>query len=334
MESKESHDITEDLLLRCLNGTAGKEEYDSVWQWARSSPENRKRYRELLDVLVASNLLKPVSSDMQKQVWKQLGAEIQTTKRSGKHLFPAFLKYASVAAVLVFICMAGLYIFNQSEPDNSLVAETGKGEKRVVELSDGSKVWMNEETIFEYSDFSKGNNREVKLTGEAYFEVARNMEKPFVLKTKAMDIEVLGTQFNVKAYDKDVLTVATLVEGSIKVRNDDFFTENKEFILTPGQQLRFNKETKELLLNDVDCGLYIAWKEGKISFEQESFKEILFFMEQNFQITICIEDQTLTERKITGRFELDETPEKMLEILRQSLKFTYYMKNDTLFINP
>ncbi|MDR2037362.1 MAG: FecR domain-containing protein [Bacteroidales bacterium] len=330
MGSKDAHDITEELLLRCLDKTASKEEYERVQQWVVLSAENRKYYRELLDTLIISNLLNPVSPDMQKQVWMQLDSKIRNVKKPGKTLFVTMLKYASVAAILVFIFITILFITNKPGTGNLLISETGKGEKRILELSDGSKVWLNEGTIFEYMDFSNETIREVTLVGEAYFEIAHDSEKPFVVRTEAMNVEVLGTQFNVRAYDQDILTAVTLVEGSVKVRKSD---DNEEFLLNLGQQLRLDRKTRETNIYNVDCELYFAWKEGRVSFDQETFKKILFFMEYNYQLSIIIKDQVLAERKITGRFNLDENPQTMLRILQQSLNFEFYIQNDTIFIN-
>ena len=316
-------EITDELLLRCLEGTANREEYEEVWQWAQL-PENKQHYQKMLDAFIASNLQKPIDQEAQKRVWSRIEKEIQLTKKPKTILHPMLLRWTSVAAILVFVYIAGTQIFGKEKTYTINAAEANIS---VITLSDGTKVWLNRGTDLAYTDDFGKEKREVSLTGEAYFEVAKDVNRPFIVKTGTLNVEVLGTQFNVKSYPKDHFITTTLVEGLVKVQ-----TDAQTEILIPGQQLQFDKTRREIEKYDVDCNLYIAWKDRQAIFDQKLFKDILAEMEQNFNVTIHLEDQKLGNKKATGRYSLDEQPAKILEILSQSLSFDFRIQNDTIFI--
>ncbi len=332
MEKKEQANGIDDLLIRCFDGTASKDEYDLVYRWTIQSSENREHYRKMFDVLMASDLLRPVDSEMQKRIWLQLEKKIQTPENPKPQIYAALLKWVSVAAIVVVAYMAGIHILYNDHTAKQQVVTTVKGEKSMVELSDGTKVWLNDKTSFTYPETFGKKLRTVELSGEAYFEVAKDTGKPFIVKSGDVSVEVLGTQFNIRASDLEPTITTTLVEGSVKVRKNIRTKENEEITLIPGQQLQFDKQSGSMSLREVNSQLYTAWKEGRISFDQEQIQHIFAFMERNFHITIRLKKQQIAERKYTGRFSLDEKPEKMLTLIQQSIPFNFYIQNDTIHV--
>jgi transmembrane sensor len=169
-----------------------------------------------------------------------------------------------------------IYKINDSNADSKglNILSTQRGETYDVILPDGSKVFLNAESSIKYSaNFNNKQKRTVELTGEAYFEVHKNVQKPFVLKSKTQEIEVLGTHFNVSAYDNEVVKT-TLLEGSVKVSTAYTGTANKTVILKPGQLLfNYKNDFKiELLTNPDD---EIAWKLGYFAFDHKSIQEAM-----------------------------------------------------------
>ena len=333
IENIEPENGIDELLLRCLEGTANEEEYDRAWQWASQSPENRAYYRDMFDVLLVSNLNKPVDSELQKRVWARLEREIRKISRKPNRRITIF-RWASAAAILIMAYMAGIHILYKEHPveDRQLTVQTDKGQKTVVELNDGSKVWLNEETSFMYAESFGEKSREVNLAGEAYFEVAKHAEKPFIVKTDGLTIEVLGTQFNVRASENESYIKTTLIEGSVKIQKNDAEDESESIILVPGQQIQFDKQSGRTSLREVNSRLYTAWKEGQMEFDRDRMEEIFALMEQNFGMTVILKNEKLAARKFTGRFELDETPERMLALIQQSIPFKFHIKNDTIIV--
>ena len=334
LENLESENGIDDLLLRCLDGRADEAEYDRAWQWVSQSDENRTYYRNMFNVLVAYDLIKPVDSKLQKRVWTRLERNIQKSARKSNRYMSVW-KWAAAAAILVIAYMAGIHLYyNHNNHEYSIeqlhTIHAAKGEKPMVEMSDGSKVWLNDETSFMYSESFGKDSREVSLLGEAYFEVAKNAGKPFILNADELRIEVLGTQFNVKIDQSEITT--TLIEGSVKIQKNDPEKETGVVILVPGQQLQFDKQSGKMALYEVNSRLYTAWKDGKLVFDRDPMKEVFALIEQNFGVTVILENEKLADRRFTGRFGLDEKPEKIFSLIQQSIKFGFHIQNDTIYV--
>ena len=334
MKNIEHENGIDGLLLRCLEGTASEDEYDRAGQWAAQSPENKAYYRKMLDVLTASNLLKPIDAEVQKRVWEKLEREIQPAPQKPNRFITVFRWAAAAAAILIIAYIARIQILSESPDVRHHAIYTAKGEKPVVELNDGSKVWLNDETGFCYPESFGKNSREVTLSGEAYFEVAKNAGKPFLVKTGELTIEVLGTRFNVRASESERFIKTTLMEGSVKIHKNDPKGESDEIILAPNQQLLFDKQSGKMSLHEVNSQLYTAWKDGQIIFDSDRIEEVFAVIEQNFNVVIILKNENLTGRKFTGRFSMDEKPEKMLGLIRQSIPFDFHIQDDTIYVNP
>ncbi len=151
---------------------------------------------------------------------------------------------------------------------NTLV--TPKSKVFSIVLADGTKVWLNASSAIKYPTQFTSDVRNVYLTGEAFFEVAKDASKPFIVSTKNMSVEALGTAFNVMAYPDDEVTEATLVKGGVAVK-----TSKNELILEPGNQARFNKITENLQKRLINVELFTSWKDGKYIFEYENLETVL-----------------------------------------------------------
>jgi transmembrane sensor len=162
---------------------------------------------------------------------------------------------------------------------NTLITPRG-GEYKIV-LSDGTKVWMNAASSLKYPVYFAGNDRKVELTGEAYFEVAKDASKPFrVIVNNRTTVEVLGTHFNIMAYDDEPYLNTTLLEGSVKIDKS---------VLSPGQQARINSYGEINILNDVDTAETVAWKNGRISFDNADIRTIMRAVSRWYDVDVSYE---------------------------------------------
>lgn len=172
----------------------------------------------------------------------------------------------------------------KGKSEKLLTLTTPRGKDYMVTLSDGTKVWMNAESKLQFPEFFQGKTREVILQGEAYFEVAKDATRPFIVKTDYFSTKVLGTTFNVKAYsEKDANIV--LIEGSVAVKQKN---ENKEAILRPGQQ--FTITGKRSLVREVDTYPYTQWREGFFYFENQTLFEIMQELGRWYNVNIAFDD--------------------------------------------
>ncbi|WBL25031.1 FecR family protein [Zunongwangia sp. HGR-M22] len=199
-----------------------------------------------------------------------------------------------------------------------------KGKKMVVELADGSIVHLNSNSKLYYpTGFKSNQDREVRLEGEAYFDVFHDESRPFIVHGEQLDVEVLGTSFNFSSYNNNSYAFAVLIEGKVAVERQREAT----VYLEPGMMASYSKKSKTLKTSEVDTDVYTAWMDGRLVFEERSFEDIANTLERKFDIQVKFEDEKLKHERFTAKFE-NESIEKILGSFKQSYDFEYVI-NDT-----
>ena len=328
-------DINE-IIIHYLDDSITSNERISFLQWLKNSEANRTYFYEVRDLWLACHAQYATDLDTEialARFKEQVSLiKLKSERNTWKRKIPAYyLAWTAVASILLLI---GIYFFRDGTTINQPIINnlfTAEGSKGKFILPDSSVVWLNSGSSLRYVGDLSDCRRVVSLSGEAYFEVAKN-ERPFIVKTGELDIEVLGTRFNVRAYDEFPVISTTLIEGSVKILKGCSPTEIEETILKPGQQLRYNKDDDKMELANVNTHLYIAWRDGKMIFDQERIEDAFALMEQNSNMVIVLKNKNIAGRKITGSFSFDEKPEKMFTVLQQSIPFDFYTRNDTIFI--
>lgn len=166
------------------------------------------------------------------------------------------------------------------------------GSRTVVQLADGSTVHLNYGSFIKYPRIFRGNVREISLSGEAYINVAHNPEKPFTVKTGKVNVTALGTEFNVRAYPDEKTIATTLITG--KVRIDKAFPGADPVplgSLVPGQHIRYNTETGNVESHKGRVDSYIAWKDGKLVFDNTPITEVTLELSRKFNVDIEVADE-------------------------------------------
>ena len=242
---------------------------------------------------------------------------------------------AGVAACL----LVGVFIFSNrterlsanKEAQNTIT--TKRGSKSKVQLPDGSEVWLNADSKITYKENFQGQNREVQLEGEAFFDVARDDSRPFIIHTPAIDVRVLGTAFNVRAYADERNTETSLIRGSVEitlVKSPDL----KKIILKPNDKLIVNNELATVAdrkdANTVAPLLTLAkikytakdtlaqetmWTSDKLVFDAEPIEDVALKLERWYDVKVTIADEALRKTPFTGTFE-GESLETVLEAMR------------------
>lgn len=210
---------------------------------------------------------------------------------------------------------------------NQLVIPYGN-QSRVV-LSDNTVVWLNSGSRLIYPSHFRGKTREVMLYGEAFFEVSRNPEKPFIVKTSELDVKVLGTQFNVSAYAEDNTIQTVLKEGSVALRKKNAGLFDKDVILKPNQLASFDKMSNSTKINEVDVSRYILWTKGMISFDETDIVRVIKKLERFYNISINFSDPHKEIIRISGKLDLLQGKQEAMEYLEKVslLKFTKINEN-------
>ncbi|MDR3056548.1 MAG: FecR domain-containing protein [Prevotella sp.] len=205
------------------------------------------------------------------------------------------------------------------------------GEMKQIILPDGSEVWLNAGSILLYSNDLSGPTRHLFLNGEATFRVEKDPERPFIVKTQYMQVEALGTTFNVKSYVDGGTTAVTLEEGLVRV--DVTGKVNVSEVINPNEQLVYDHRQGKTSRLQVDAGLVSKWKEGYLVFEEASFEEIIRTVERRFNVTVYYD----VRKYGGGQFSVKYTPYEdvrqvltILETLNPGLKWT--INDDTIYI--
>lgn len=207
------------------------------------------------------------------------------------------------------------------------------GKNLTITLQDGTVVMLNSGSSMTYpSSFVDMNTREVQLKGEAFFEVTKNLEKPFIVKTETMYTQVFGTVFNVSAYAEDGASEVVLVEGSVGVGKPDNTRGEDLQMLRPSQKAIDASDGGEgFVVEDVDVSSYISWTQGILSFENESMGQIVKRLQRQYNIKIVNQYKELDERRFTGMFD-EESIDHVLRTIQAHTHFSYDKEEDLIII--
>mgnify|MGYP003663535376 FL=1 len=207
------------------------------------------------------------------------------------------------------------------------------GKKFDVVLSDGTHVYLNSGTSLRFPvAFIKGASRKVFLTGEAYFDVKEDKKHPFVVNANEIDIQVLGTKFNVSHYPEDANINTVLVEGAVELLRTEEGTSDLESVkLKPGNKAEWHKNSNEISVSNVDTGLYTAWVKGKLVFRNTSFKQIREALQRHYNVNIINNNSHLEEQLFDATFDI-ETIDEVLESFNKSWAIDYTILDNEVII--
>jgi len=238
----------------------------------------------------------------------------------------------SKAAAILFIplLVAALYFYlnkPQSASTELLALTTQKGEHTSVILPDGSKAWLNVDTKLSYPVDYGINSRNIELEGEAYFEVEKNKELPFEVKSGNLTTTALGTKFVISAYPGSSELKSSLVDGSVEIKYG-----NVSKILNPGQQIIVNKNRSEYSINFFNEEYELAWKNNQLTFRLTPFEIVMEDLEKWYDINIDYNQASFRSETLTVRFERHETLEQVLKVITKATGSKYSVKDKNIII--
>ena len=207
------------------------------------------------------------------------------------------------------------------------------GRKSQIYLPDGTIVWLNSQSSIQYKPDFSGSTRSVELSGEAYFEVAKDPSKKFIVKTSAMSVTAIGTQFNVNAYSSVDRHQVALAEGKIMVQKTDKLNEDDQKVyLDPGQSLSVFKSNGQMIQSSFDPKKILSWKDGIIYFEDAVFEEVVEVLQRWYGKTIIVQN---IEKAGQWQFSSEinnETLENVMQNISYSKNFGYTIEGETVNI--
>lgn len=221
---------------------------------------------------------------------------------------------------------------DESEKPVFNTISTPRGGQYQIVLSDGSKVWLNSASTLHFPVFFQDDNRKVTLVGEAYFEIAQNKEKPFLVVVDEIEVQVLGTHFNVNAYNDEGAIKTTLLEGKVKVKSGQ---SNKTII--PGQQASvvMKNGTTGISVQDVDVNAVIAWKNGRFIFKGDDIYSVMRQLGRWYDANVTYEENVTNEQfvGVINRSRFDSIPD-ILEMLEKTGAVSFSVQGNNIKVMP
>lgn len=318
------------LFYKFLQKQMDKEEYEE-FIYELGKKDAHKNFDHLFDAYADiirkgkthPQSVKKLSEDIDKILKTAKYKERIGIHKNNNFLHSPWLRIAAVILVVVSVTLIWNSV-KRGQIDQTLTAinsktlekSTGFGELSKVILSDGSNVELNAGSLIRFTEKFSGQTREVRLNGQAYFNVARNENKPFIIKTGVLQVTVLGTSFDVKSFDDDDYAMVTVVSGQVKVNSPE-----EEFIITPNEQVYFQKSTGKLIKRKVEAENFVKWTKETLYFNQTPVKEMVRQLERWYNVKIVVNDSGLFSKTVTGEY----TNEKLTFILK-SLEFSLHIK--------
>ena len=277
--------LNEDIIIRYLENRCSEEDFVLINEWMKESDENAGELFRMEEIYQLGKF--PFEEEnLVVRAERRLGRRLEQENQKKQEVFKlrSVLRYAA-AIVGVMVLAAGLAYWFRNKAEELVVASAAHGQVREMLLPDGTKVWLNQSSVLKYPRAFEGKERHVYLDGEAYFEVARNHEKPFMVKSPAMDVRVLGTSFNIKCRPDNSFAETTLIEGEVEVKDK---SDKGRITLLPGQKAVLNRVTGRMQVKQVDPKMEIVWHNDLIPFEKSSIFQIAAALERFYGVKIIL----------------------------------------------
>ena len=310
-------EIPYDKIAKQLKKDASEAEKESVRLWIESSDENRKLYKQILKSWRLQEAL--AFQPKKDEAWFKLKNNLNWTETSkGRRVF--FRRALQISAILIILLGIGLLL----KPTEFLFGEKMLAiktleEQKMVLLADGTEIFLNRNSELSYPEVFDGDNRQVILKGEAFFKVARNPDKPFIIATEETQTQVLGTSFNLRAYANESLETLTVTTGKVAFSS---LNTDKKVILKPNQVGSYSLKSRIMSKQELADPNYMAWMNKIFVFNNQTLQSIVLSLSNAYGKPIEIRNKSLAKEHLTTSFNAMELDDVLL-ILSQTLDFEY-----------
>ena len=349
-----------DQLSKLFAGELTFNEKESLWASLHADAESFDEAAKLKSSWAATQLIAiPADKKTARKGWKRFRSGMNQQKRDRQK----YMRWAAAAAVVIFAYILGTQTSTKHESmeiaGGEYTIEAPKGGKSLMTLTDGSKVWLNAGSSLLFDKSFGEQSRNLTLQGEAYFEVAHDAERPFLVETSGITIAALGTAFNVKAYPEDELIETTLVTGSVRIEtNAQSITKAEPVVLEPNQKLVFHKNRQSIsvlpnddvtapvdeqpatalqsfskieLAVDVDVEVSTSWKDKRWIVLGERLGVFAANIERKYDMVLIFEDAELEDYRVSATLE-EETIEQLFNAIRLTIPMDYRIERNQVYL--
>ena len=319
-----------ELLQRYLEGTASAREREELMKLNAQG----KLDEDLVEKVMKEIFTEEPTQDMSQDHARQILASILSHEQAG--IIPIRRKrvhaWMAAAAILIFV-MTGVWIFSVNKLPNQIAGTEIKDDKistytdlqgSYIRLPDGSKVILNEGSQLSYRESYGKTTREVTLTGEAYFDVKHDPERPFIVRSNNVTTRVLGTAFNVKAYAGQSEIIVTVTRGKVKV----FEKEHELDVITPDQQIAVNTTSHQFVKTEVDAEALLEWTNRFLILDHVTMEEAADIIGTRYHVTITFANEKLKHCNVMATFQNDESLSHVLTVVSAINQMQYSMRED------
>lgn len=319
-----------DIISKHLSGECNKEEETEFREWLDKNSENKTTFLELMKIWEDSAKVKPdFEPDTESALIKVL-TNINESDNKKNNIRRLTTYSRRIAAVLLLGVVITYAYFQLSENNPAQFAQEflSTSDKNEMVLEDGTRIFLNSNSKIKYPKKFKKNKREIYLDGEAYFEVSKDADKPFIIHTQTTTTEVLGTSFNLKAYKNDKSVSIIVKEGKVSFSSEK---SNNKVILIKDDLGLINKKDGIVLKKKNDDINYLSWKTGILYFEKSPLKEVIKVLSNHYQKDFEIKDKELEEKKLTATYN-NKSIKELLEIIKHTFEIDYRIEDKKIVL--
>lgn len=332
------------IIFRYLSNQADFEDINILREWLKADPVNKEVFENIFKywntsrfVVDAKDKNEAYTGLLKKINFPGKPKNIASFRKEQKREVGRYLRVAAVIAFLLALAISIHFISGTQAVDDVVAMvknENPGGQKSTIRLPDGSTVWLNAKSSISYPETFSDTIRRVKLSGEAFFDVVTNPDKPFIVDVDGLNVTVLGTKFNIKAYPEDVRTNVSLVSGKVKIGKPATETGAASYFLLPGEDLEYNRREGTAQKKRFDVSSVTSWKDGVLVFANDSFNSFKKKLELWYGVEVLVVGQPTSDFIVTGKFK-NENMENVLRALQfgRDFKFDIDRKVLTLKFN-
>lgn len=315
--------MSDELLIKYITGNATREEILQVKEWVRASKNIEKELLRLKNIWIFSGLENEISEKRKEAEIERILRIVRNLKaKQQKNAFRRkIFRYAAIAVVLIGLSGLGGYFIAQRRSlsyFNGTEIIVCRGERSTVLLPDGSMIKLNSDSRLKLASDFRSGNRTIDLQGEAFFKVAHDSRHPFTVKTGGLNVQVLGTVFNVSNYPGDSLITTFLQSGKVKISTE--FSDN--VILNPKEAYSYNRVTHESSKTKMQDLRMTDWTKGILTIDGEKIGELAKKLERRFDVNIAFGDKEVADHVYTGSIK-DEDINTVLAALEFASSIRY-----------
>lgn len=318
-------------LIKYIKGESDPKEKETIIKWIRKDVSHQKRFNIVKAEYIASTLDESENINVDES-YHRFSSKRTKKKRTSYYI-------SGVTSIVILFSV--WYTFTPFSNDNLIVdttefskfdiqtVTTGHGDHALVVLPDGSSITLNANSSLKYPEEFDDDVRKVTLIGEAFFDIQKDENKPFIVQTEHLKVRVIGTSFNIKSYPKDEKTETTLVTGKVEILQKK---KKASIVLKPSQRAIFDKKKNDIKVDKVDSKNIVAWQDGKLIFDKTPLKQVVLDLNRKYNVEFVITSDILLQYKYTGEFD-NLKLEEVLELLKISSPIKYRYLNNKIMLN-